>query len=247
MIKIENLTVKYGTRVVVKDVNLEVKKGRTLVVMGLSGVGKSTILRCIAGLMKPESGNIYIQEKEITRLKQSEFDKILKKTGMVFQSPALFDSLTVGENVAFRLREHTKLPEEEIRMIVSEKLSIVDLAGKEHLFPSQLSGGMQKRASLARTLTTNPEIILYDEPATGLDPIMCNVINNLINSLKEKFGVTSIVVTHDLESAFTVADEIAMLYNGVIIERGTVQEFKNSKNLVVRQFIEGSTTGPIKV
>lgn len=247
MIKISNLTIKYGTNVVVKNINLEINKGKTLAIMGLSGVGKSTILRSVIGLLKPASGQIYIDGKEVTKLHQNEFDKIRKKMGMVFQSPALFDSLTVGENVAFRIREHTKFPEEEIQRIVSEKLAIVDLAGKEYLLPAQLSGGMQKRASLARTITTNPEIILYDEPTTGLDPIMCNVINDLINNLKKNFGVTSIIVTHDLESAFNVADEIAMLYNGTIIEEGTTEEFKNSQNPVVRQFIEGSTIGPIKV
>ncbi|MBI2252302.1 MAG: ABC transporter ATP-binding protein [Armatimonadetes bacterium] len=247
MIAIKNLTVRLSGREVIKNINLEIAKGKTLVVMGLSGVGKSTLLRCIIGLMKPAEGAIYIGGKEITRLSYSDLDKVRKKIGMVFQSPALFDSLTIGENVAFGLREHTNFPEEEIQRIVAEKLAIVDLEGKENLMPSQLSGGMQKRASLARTIATNPEGILYDEPTSGLDPIMSNVINQLINNLKEQFGVTSIVVTHDLESAFMVGDEIAMLYQGEIVGKGSPQEFKRSTSPIVQQFIQGSIQGPIKV
>jgi len=248
MIDIKNLTIRYGARDIVKNVNLKVEKGETLVVMGLSGVGKSTLLKAITGLLKPYGGQVCIYQKDVTKLSKVELDSIRRKIGMVFQSPALFDSLTVGENVAFGLREfNPKMPEEEIQQVVAEMLSIVDLEGKAHFMPSQLSGGMQKRASLARTVATRPDIILYDEPTSGLDPIMSNVINDLINDLKKRFNATSVVVTHDLESAYRVGDKIAMLYQGKIVAHGTWNEFKNSKEPVVQQFIHGSKEGPIKV
>lgn len=248
MIDIKNLTIRYGSRDIVKNINLKVEKGETLVVMGLSGVGKSTLLKAITGLLKPYSGQVLIYQKDVTKLSGIELDSIRRKIGMVFQSPALFDSLNVGENVAFGLREfNLKMPEEEIQQIVAEMLSIVDLEGKAHFMPSQLSGGMQKRASLARTVATRPDIILYDEPTSGLDPIMSNVINDLINDLKKRFNATSVVVTHDLESAYRVGDKIAMLYQGKIVAHGTWNEFKNSKEPVVQQFIHGSKEGPIKV
>jgi len=247
MIKITGLTVKYGVRTIIDNIDLEVNKGETLVVMGLSGMGKSTILKSLIGLLKPSSGQIFIMQQDVTKLNSNKFDKIRKRMGMVFQSGALFDSLNIGENVAFGLREHKKLKEEEIQKIVSEKLSIVDLEGKELYMPSQLSGGMQKRASLARTIATDPEIILYDEPTTGLDPIMSCAISNLIIELRNKYKVTSVVVTHDLQSAFSIADKIAMLYRGKIIEVSKPEDFRNSKNPIVRQFVEGSVQGPIKV
>lgn len=248
MISIKNLTIRHGARDILKNINLDIEQGKTTVVMGLSGVGKSTLLKAITGLLKPYAGQVFIHGKDATALTGQELDKIRRKIGMVFQSPALFDSLTVGENVAFGLREFfPKMPEEEIQQIVAEMLSIVDLEGKAHFMPAQLSGGMQKRASLARTIATKPEIILYDEPTTGLDPIMSNVINDLINDLKKRFNATSIVVTHDLESAYRVGDKIAMLYQGKLIAHGTWNEFKNSKEPVVQQFIHGSKEGPIKV
>lgn len=247
MIIIKNLTMRLGGRDVLKDISLEIGSGETVVVMGLSGVGKSTLLKCMIGLLKPTQGTIILEGKDITKLKPAELNELRKNIGMVFQSPALFDSLTIGENVAFGLREHTRLPEEEIQRIVAEKLAIVDLEGMEHLYPSQLSGGMQKRASLARTITTNPEVILYDEPTSGLDPIMSNVINDLIMYLQKEFKVTSVVVTHDLESAFKIGDQIAMLYDAVIVEKGSPDEIKKSQNPVVKQFITGSAEGPIKV
>lgn len=247
MIIIKNLTMRLGGRDVLKDINLEIGRGETLVVMGLSGVGKSTLLKCMIGLLKPTHGTIILEGKDITKLKPDELNELRKNIGMVFQSPALFDSLTIGENVSFGLREHTRLPEEEIQRTIAEKLAIVDLEGMENLYPSQLSGGMQKRASLARTITTNPEVILYDEPTSGLDPIMSNVINDLIRYLQKEFGVTSVVVTHDLESAFKIGNQIAMLYDAMIVEKGSPDEIKKSENPVVKQFITGSAVGPIKV
>lgn len=246
-IDIRGLLVKRGTRTILNCVDVSLDKGQTLVVMGLSGVGKSTLIKCIIGLLKPDGGEIFIGGREIIKLSINDLNEIRAKIGMVFQSPALFDSLTIYENVAFGLREHKKLPEEEIRREVAEKLSFVDLSGTENMFPSQLSGGMQKRASIARAIVTNPEIILYDEPTSGLDPIMSNVINNLINSLKKTFNISSVVVTHDLESAYKIGDKIAMLNEGVFAEVGNVNDFKNSSNPITRQFIEGNPVGPIRM
>ncbi len=244
---IKDLTVKRGTRVILNSVNISLNRGETLVVMGLSGMGKSTLVKCIIGLLKPDGGEIFIEGEQILGLKERELNRFRKKLGMVFQSPALFDSLTILENVAFGLREHTKLSEEEIRREVAEKLAIVDLAGTENMFPSQLSGGMQKRASIARAVVTSPELIMYDEPTSGLDPIMSNVINNLVNNLKKTFNVTSIVVTHDLSSAYSIGDKIVMLHDGVFIDACGAEEFKNSKNPITRQFIEGNPVGPIRL
>ncbi|MDQ7824823.1 MAG: ABC transporter ATP-binding protein [Candidatus Eremiobacteraeota bacterium] len=244
---IKDLLVKRGTRTILNYVNVTLNKGETLVVMGISGMGKSTLIKCIIGLLKPQDGEIYINGEEILNLPIRNLNKIRKKLGMVFQSPALFDSLTILENVAFGLREHTKLAEEEIRREVAEKLAIVDLAGTENMFPSQLSGGMQKRASIARAVVTNPELVLYDEPTSGLDPIMSSVINELVNSLKRSLNVTSIVVTHDLTSAYSIGDKIVLLHEGEFVEMGTVETFRNSANPVTRQFIEGSPDGPIKM
>lgn len=246
-ISIRGLNVKFGSRHVLKDITIDVPVGSTLAVMGLSGVGKSTLVRCIIGLIQPSSGEIIIQGKNILDIPESELNKIRVKIGMVFQSPALFDSMTIGENVAFPLREHSHLSETEIERRVSEKLSLVDLEGMENLLPSQLSGGMQKRASIARAVAADAEILLYDEPTTGLDPIICNVINNLIRNLQQQMRVTSVVITHDLDSAYAVADEIAFLYNGEIVEKGTPEQFQNSSNPYVVQFREGSVSGPIKV
>lgn len=246
-ISIRRLNVRFGARQILKDVSIDVPGGSTLCVMGLSGAGKSTLIRSMIGLVKPVSGEIQIYGKDVLHLPEAQLNQIRVKMGMVFQSAALFDSMTIGDNVAFALREHTTTKEEEIQRIVSEKLSLVDLEGMEHMFPSQLSGGMQKRASIARALATGAEILLYDEPTTGLDPIISNVINNLIRGLQRQMGVTSLVITHDLNSAYTIADQIAFLYNGDIVEKGTPEQFQKSTNPYVVQFREGSVSGPIKV
>jgi phospholipid/cholesterol/gamma-HCH transport system ATP-binding protein len=246
-IVVENLTVAFGNRTVLKNVSFQVARGETLAIMGLSGVGKSTTLRCLVGLQKPTSGRILINEKDVVNLRPAEMRQLLMRMGMVFQMPALFDSLTVGENVAFGLREHTRLPEEEIQRIVAEKLAIVDLEGMEHLYPNQLSGGMQKRASLARTIATDPDVILYDEPTTGLDPILSRVINELILELQKRIQATSIVVTHDIAGALMVAHRIAMLQAGEVVWIGTASEFQETDNPYVKQFREGSARGPIRV
>ncbi len=191
-IVVKNLTVTFGSRSILNNVSFSVPRGTTLVILGLSGVGKSTTLRCMVGLQRPTSGEIYINNKNIGTMKPKELDQLRKRVGMAFQKAALFDSMTVGENVAFGLREHTKLPEEDIQRVVAEKLAIVDLEGMDHLYPSQISGGMQKRASFARTVATDPDVVLYDEPTSGLDPIISTVINELILELQHRLGATSV-------------------------------------------------------
>ena len=246
-IVVKNLSVAFGSREILKDISFEVGRGKTLAIMGLSGVGKSTTLRCIVGLQKPNKGEIYVNNRNVLKLKPKEFNQLRKRVGMAFQKAALFDSLTVGENVAFGLREHTKLPEEEIQRIVAEKLGIVDLEGRDHLYPSQLSGGMQKRASFARTVSTDPDIVLYDEPTTGLDPIISRVINELIVDLQKRLNATSIVVTHDIAGALLTADKILMLNEGRIVWMGPSAEFSTVNNPYVAQFREGRAKGPIRV
>lgn len=246
-IVVKNLTVTFGSRTVLNNVSFEVPRGQTLVILGLSGVGKSTTLRCMIGLQKPNSGEVYINNKNIATMKPKDLDMLRRRVGMAFQKAALFDSMTVGENVAFGLREHTRLPEEEIQRIVAEKLSIVDLEGMDHLYPSQLSGGMQKRASFARTVATDPDVVLYDEPTSGLDPIISRVINELILELQTRLTATSVVVTHDLAGAMLVAHNIIMLHEGKIVWSGPPGEFSTTTNPYIEQFREGSSKGPIRV
>jgi len=199
------------------------------------------------GLQKPTSGEVLINNQNIATMKPKDLDTLRKRVGMAFQKAALFDSMTVGENVAFGLREHTQLPEEEIQRIVAEKLAIVDLEGMDHLYPSQISGGMQKRASFARTVATDPDVVLYDEPTSGLDPIISTVINELILELQQRLTATSVVVTHDLAGAVMVAHNIIMLHEGSIVWQGSPQEFKSTDNVYIKQFREGSSSGPIRV
>ena len=245
MIEIINLCKSFEDHVVLDNLNLNIEKGETMVIIGRSGCGKSVLLKHIIGIMKPDSGQVIIDNADITRLDQKELNDLRMKFGMLFQGAALFDSLNVGENVGFALYEHSDLTSSRIGKRVSECLSHVDLYGIEHLKPAELSGGMKKRVGLARAIAVNPEIIMYDEPTTGVDPIMGDAINELIVGLHDKLNVTSIAVTHDMVSAYKIADRIAMLYEGKIIEVGTPQEIKNTKNAVVRQFITGAAKGPI--
>lgn len=247
MIRINNLHKSFVGNRVLRGVNLEIKEGETITIIGGSGCGKSVLLKHIVGLLKPEVGEIEIDGQEITRLGMEELAEVQKKFGMLFQGAALFDSLTVGENISFGLRMLTDLDEKEIKRRVSEKLPLVGMEGIEQLMPAELSGGMKKRVALARAIAMNPKYILYDEPSTGLDPIIADVINNLILNLQEKLKITSIVVTHDMVTAYKVSDRIAMLYQGRIEEIGTPEEIKETKNSVVRQFITGSSEGPIKM
>lgn len=244
---LKNLRVVFGPKEILKDISVTVHRGEVLVIMGLSGTGKSTTLRSIAGLLTPTSGEVLVNGHSIPNLKPFELETLRRRIGFCFQHGALFDSMTVGQNVAFGLREHTKLPEEEIQRIVAEKLSIVDLEGMEHMYPSQLSGGMQKRASFARTIATDPDIVLYDEPTTGLDPIISRVINELILDLQRRLKATSIVITHDLKGAYLIADKIMMIHQGLPVFLGSPKEFQTTDDPHVVQFREGEMVGPIRV
>ena len=216
-----------------------------MVIIGRSGCGKSVLLKTIVGLLKPDSGQVIIDNQDITRLKERELNRLRLRIGLLFQGAALFDSLNVGGNVGFILREHTDLDETNIVKRIRESLDLVDLRGVEELMPSELSGGMKKRVGLARAICARPDIVLYDEPTTGVDPIMADAINTLIWQLHDKLEVTSIAVTHDMVSAYKIADRISMLYDGRIIESGAPEQIKNSGDPVVQQFITGAAHGPI--
>ncbi len=245
MISIQNIQKWFGTNHVLHGVDLTIKEGETLVIIGRSGCGKSVLLKHIMGLLEPDEGDIKIDGKSMFSMLPEEQDQFRLQIGMLFQGAALFDSLNVQENVGFSLYEHTTLPEEVIAKKVQEKLRLVGLEGIEELMPASLSGGMKKRVGLARAICNDPKIILYDEPTTGLDPINADGINDLILSMQQKLKVISIVVTHDMTSAYKVGDRIAMLYDGKIIATGAPDEIKNSKDPIVQQFITGSARGPI--
>ena len=244
---VKDLVLKRGEKTILDSVNISLNKGETLVLMGLSGAGKSTLIRCIIGLLTPTSGDILISGKSTLNLRGHALDALRRKIGMVFQSPALFDSLTIFDNVAFGLRENTKTKETEITERVHKALTTVDLDGTEKLLPSQLSGGMQKRASIARAIITEPEMLLYDEPTSGLDPIMSSIISDLINNLKKTLNVTSVVVTHDVKSAKAIADKVVVLYKGKFVYSGSVSEIDKCEEPFVKQFLQGSSVGPVKV
>jgi phospholipid/cholesterol/gamma-HCH transport system ATP-binding protein len=246
MIEIIDLHKSFGDNKVLDGVNLTINKGETTTIIGRSGVGKSVLLKHIIGLVKPDKGRILIDGEDITLYKNEKLVKLRQRFGMLFQGSALFDSMTVEENVGLGLREHTKLPEEEIRKIVREKLRLVGLRGVEEVKPAELSGGMKKRVGLARAIAMNPEYILYDEPTTGLDPIMADAINYLIIRMKNELNVTSIAVTHDIVSAYKISNRIAMIYEGKIIFVGSPEEVKSTEDPIVRQFVEGRATGIIK-
>jgi phospholipid/cholesterol/gamma-HCH transport system ATP-binding protein len=246
-IRVVNLHKTFGVNNVLRGVHLEVRLGESMVVIGGSGSGKTVLIKCIIGLIEPDEGEIYVDGIDITSLNAREMNEIRKKFGMLFQGGALFDSLTVWENVGFGLRQHTRLGEDEIRKIASGKLGLLGLKNIEDLMPAELSGGMKKRVSLARAIAMEPEILLYDEPTTGIDPVVADAINELIIRMREKLNVTSIAITHDMKSAYKIADRIAMLYQGKIIEVGTPEEIRNSLDPTVQQFIQGRSEGPIKI
>ena len=237
MISIRNVTKNFGGKNVLNGLNLEIPRGETLVIMGRSGCGKSVLLKIITGLISADSGEIWFDGMEISNLKGKKINTLRRKIGMLFQSSALFDSMTVAENVAFMLDQHTDLNKQEMRKIVDEKLSLVDLEGVQDLRPAELSGGMRKRVGLARALAFNPEVIFYDEPTTGLDPVTCTEINQLIGDLHERLQVTSVVVTHDMHSAFSVATRMAMIHDGRQIAYGSPDEIINIDNPILQQFI----------
>lgn len=245
MIEIVDIHKTFDDHCVLRGVNLKVNKGETLVIIGRSGCGKSLLLKHMIGLMRPDKGQLFVEGEDVCSCSQRRLSQLRLKISMLFQGAALFDSLSVEENVAFSLTEHTDRSLADIRDVVNEKLALVGLAGIGRLKPAELSGGMKKRIGLARAIAHDPEIILYDEPTTGLDPIMADIINDLIIDLNRKLKVTSIVVTHDMISAYKVADRIAMLYEGQIIGIGTPDEIRATDDPVIRQFIEGSSEGPI--
>jgi phospholipid/cholesterol/gamma-HCH transport system ATP-binding protein len=247
MIEIVDLHKSFGKKRVLTGVNLTVEKGESMVVIGGSGSGKSVLVKHIIGILAPDAGTIRIDGIDITALHENALYEIKKKFGMLFQMAALFDSMTVWENVGFSLLRSKKMTPKEVRAIASEKLRLVRLVGVEEGMPAELSGGMRKREGLARAIAHEPEILLYDEPTTGLDPIMADAINDLIIEMKRRLKVTSIAITHDMNSAYKIADRIAMLYEGKIVETGTPEEIKNTQNALVRQFVTGSAVGPITI
>lgn len=247
-ISVKNLHKSFGHKVVLDGVDIDIDEGESLVVIGGSGTGKSVLIKCIQGIITPDEGSIKINGKESVGADRKEAEKLYSKMGMLFQGGALFDSLTVWENVAFGLIENKKMPRKKAKQEAVKYLRQVGLSEDvADLSPSELSGGMQKRVGLARAIATNPEIIFFDEPTTGLDPIMADVINDLIINSVKKIGASALTITHDMASARKIADRIAMLYKGKIVWQGSVQELDTTDNPYVRQFVQGSSQGPIKV
>ncbi len=246
MITVRQLDYDIGGKIVLHDVNLHVRRGDTVSVMGVSGSGKTTLLKIMAGLIRPRSGQVFIDSTDITELSEEELNRVRHRLGVVFQYGALFDSLSVYENVAFALMRHTHLSRDEIDDIVEEKLALVGMPGTQNLMPAQLSGGMQKRVSLARAIAMSPEVLFYDEPTSGLDPVMTTVIGNLIMEMRDRLGVTSVVVSHDIENIFRISDRIGMLHGGTIVAYGTPEEIRELPDERVQQFIEGQAEGPIQ-
>ncbi len=245
VIKVTDLVKSFDGRRVLDGINLSVHKGETLVIMGGSGCGKSTLLRHMIGSYFPDSGSVQVLDQELTTAEEKELNQVRLRTGVLFQFAALYNSMTVGENVALPMREHTDLDDNIINIMVKMKLELVGLRGFEDLMPAQISGGMKKRVGLARAIALDPEILFYDEPTAGLDPIVSGVIDALIMDLSQKLGVSSVVVTHDMHSAFKIADRLVMLYEGKMIAEGTADEMQNSTDERVIQFITGAPDGPI--
>jgi phospholipid/cholesterol/gamma-HCH transport system ATP-binding protein len=246
IIGIRGLSKSFGRQRVLDLLDLDIEREKTLVVIGRSGCGKSVLLKHITGLVRPDAGEILFEGEDMTRFDRKKLFQMRMHFGMLFQSSALFDSMTVGENVALPLRKHSTMSEEEIARVVNEKLELVGLTGVQGQYPSEMSGGMKKRIGLARAVAMNPQVVLYDEPTTGLDPIMADVINELIRTLQRELRITSVVVTHDIKSAYHVGDRIAMLHEGRIIYSGSPDEVRRTDDPVIRQFVEGRAEGPIK-
>ncbi len=245
MIEAKKVYKSFNDRLVLNELSLSIQKGETLVIIGRSGCGKSVFLKHVIGIIKPDQGEILIDGINVSKLSSRDINRFRMRFGMVFQGSALFDSLAVGENVGFGLIEHTKLSRKAIAARVEESLELVGLKGIQDLKPSELSGGMKKRVAIARAICIKPEILLYDEPTTGLDPIMADAINDLIIEMHDKLKITSLVVTHDMTSAYKIGSRIAMMYQGQIVQAGAPDEIRNTQNPVVRQFITGSARGPI--
>lgn len=239
MISLRQLTMAFGSKVVLDELDLDVYKGETLAVIGPSGSGKSTVIKVLTGLLAPTSGSVQIEGQETSGFDDDAWDELRCHMGVVFQYSALFDFLSVGENVAFGLRRHFKLPEAEIQHRVAALLEMVGMPATQSMMPAELSGGMKKRVGLARALAMQPQVVFYDEPTSGLDPVMTMTISRLIRKTQQTLGVTSVLVTHDMESAYFAADRIAMLYKGKIVQVGTPDEIKRSRNLIVHAFVNG--------
>lgn len=247
MIRLVDIHKAFGHKQVLAGATIEIKKGESMVIIGGSGSGKSVMLKHILGLLRPDSGEVYVDDVDINRLDDKGLYQIRSRFGMLFQGAALFDSLKVWENVGFVFLRNRSKSEIEIKELAIEKLKLVGLVNVADLMPSELSGGMKKRVGLARAIAYDPEVILYDEPTTGLDPIMADAINDLIIEMREKLSVTSVTITHDMHSAYKIADRIAMLYKGKIHQIGTPDEIRNTDNPVVKQFVSGSAVGPIQL
>lgn len=248
IISVNNLCKSFAEHSVLSGINLKIKKGSSFVIVGGSGTGKSVLIKTIIGLMNPTDGEVFVDGQNIHQLAKTKKNELLKKCGYLFQSGALFDSLTIEENVTFFASNIYDLTREDRRNLAKEKLESVGLTERAlNLYPSELSGGMRKRAALARTICTNPEIIFFDEPTTGLDPVMSNVINELILHIKENLGATCITITHDMNTVRRISDEVAMIHEGKIIWQGLNKDIKNCDNPIVNQFFEGKTKGPIKL
>ncbi len=247
MIEIRDLHKSFADKKVLQGVDLELASGQTTTIIGGSGSGKSVLFKHIIGLMKPDSGSILIDGEDITQVRESDLYRMVDKFGLVFQSGALFDSMTVGKNVAFGIKNQKSMTPADIDVIIEHSLTQVGLSDISCLLPAELSGGMKKRVAIARVIARKPQIIMYDEPTTGLDPIMADIINDLIIKISGNKEITSIVITHDMVSAYKISDKIAVLFEGRIVETGSPEEIRNTKNPIVRQFIEGKAEGPIKI
>lgn len=245
LVHLENVVLRYGDKTVLDGIDLKVMPKDRLVVLGQSGGGKSTMLRLILGILRPTAGRVRYRHVEVQRLRRSKLNLLRSRIGMVYQYSALISSMTVRENLALPVEELGRKSKSEIGALIEENLALVGMTGTEDKMPSELSGGMRKRVSLARALMMRPELILFDEPSAGLDPVISSVIDELIISLTQKTGATSVIVTHEMASAFRIASRMTMLYQGKIIEDGTPEEFRNSTNPVVHQFVTGTTEGPI--
>lgn len=245
VIEVKHLQKSFKGRKVLSDISFTVEKGETFVIIGSSGCGKSTTLKHLIGMLTPDSGEIWIQGENIADVSDQKLKEIRLGFGMLFQSSALFNSMTIGENIALPLREHSNLDPDVIDIVVKMKLEMVGLTGFEDLMPAEISGGMKKRVGLARAIALDPDIVFCDEPGAGLDPITAAVIDQLISDLSRKLGITFVVVTHEMESVFRIADRVMMMYQGQVEEIGTPQSLRQSNNPVVKQFIEGKPEGPI--
>ncbi|MCX5683152.1 MAG: ATP-binding cassette domain-containing protein [Planctomycetota bacterium] len=242
LIRLEHVHKQFGKHVIFEDLSIGFRKGETTVVLGASGVGKSVLLKLILGLLRPDSGRIFVAGTEITRLSERLLVPLRKRFGMLFQGAALFDYMTVYENVSFALHEHKSLPEAEMRRIVAQKLALVDMAGTENLLPEELSGGMRKRVGLARAIAMEPDAILYDEPTTGLDPVTADTINDLILRCQKELKTTGIVVTHDMASAYKVADRMILLFEGEVIADAAPDQIRRHPDIRVQRFIHGDAS-----